>query len=53
MMSDVEIVLAAYVRMAYNFWPVIVAFIGFMAWEWLQEPRQPKIAEIKKNNNIR
>ena len=52
-MSDVEIVLAAYAKIAYNFWPVIVAFIGFMAWEWLQEPRQPRMAKNKKRNNIR
>lgn len=52
-MSDVEIVLAAYAKIAYNFWPVIVAVIGYMAWEWLQEPRRPKIVESRKNNNIR
>lgn len=49
-MSDYEVAVAAMMKMAYNFWPVIVAFIGMMAWEWLQEPRTVK---IKKSNNIR
>ena len=32
-MSDLQIVMAVYGKLAYNFWPILVLMAGYMVWE--------------------
>ena len=38
-MSDVEIVIAAMGKIAYNFWPILVLMAGYMVWESVSNNR--------------
>jgi hypothetical protein len=49
-MSDIEVVIAAMLKITYNFSPVIIGMIAWMAWDSMGSPRK---ARLRKNNNIK